>query len=192
VLRRFTLDLARAIALRIGTRQNGLDAMEDARLQKARAALLIAAFLAAAPAHANPESSAREAQCLENAARYYSLPLGLLRAIRRSEGGSTGGWRRNADGSLDYGVMQINSRWLPRLARAGYTAQVLVYDACASIAAGAWILAQALAEGGAWNRGDVDPSAYWRAVGNYHSRTPPRNRRYAERVWARYQIEVGR
>lgn len=162
-----------------------------ARPQRLSRWMLAVALTCAAPVHAQPPSSPQEARCLKSSAHYYSLPLALLKAIRVSEGGSVGGWRRNADGSLDYGVMQINSRWLPRLAQAGYTAQVLVYDACASIAAGAWILAQALAERGAWNRGDVDPSAYWRAVGNYHSRTPPRNRRYAEQVWARYRREVG-
>lgn len=154
--------------------------------------MLCAALVLAAPAHGHPQVSPQEAQCMEGAAHYYSLPLALLRAIRAQEGGSPGRWRRNADGSVDYGVMQINSRWLPRLERAGYTARVLVYDTCASIVAGAWILAQALAEHRAWNRGDADSRVYWLAVGNYHSRTPHRNRRYAEQVWARYLRELDR
>jgi hypothetical protein len=153
--------------------------------------MLAAALIFAAPVHAHPQSSPQEAQCMESAARYYALPLALLRAIRAQEGGSVGAWRRNADGSVDYGVMQINSRWLPRLERAGYSARVLVYDTCASIVAGAWILAQVLADRGAWNRAEANPNIYWRAVGDYHSHTPSRNRTYAAQVWARYLREVG-
>lgn len=153
-------------------------------------AALLLALAFAAPAHAQTLSSSREAQCIDASARYYTVPAALLQAIREQEGGAVGQWRINADGSIDYGVMQINSRWLPRLKQAGYTASLLVYDACASITVGAWILAQALAGRDAWNRPDINPELYWRAVGEYHSRTPHRNRAYAERVWARYQHEV--
>lgn len=150
-------------------------------------ALVFTGLVAPPPAHGQaPESEADEARCVEVAARHYLLPSALLRAIRSQEGGSSGAWRMNADGSVDYGVMQINSRWLPQLAREGYTASVLTYDACACIAAGAWILARALADRSAWNRADADARAYWRAVGDYHSHTPQRNRRYAEQVWTRY------
>jgi soluble lytic murein transglycosylase-like protein len=127
-----------------------------------------------------------EQRCIEASARYNRLPPALLLAIRRQEAGRVGLWRGNADGSYDYGVMQINSRWLPKMEARGYTAQALVYDACASIAAGAWILAQALAAHGSWDRRDAAARAYWLAVGDYHSKTPALNRAYAERVWTRY------
>jgi soluble lytic murein transglycosylase-like protein len=152
---------------------------------------LSAALVLASPVHAHPPVSLNEAPCMESAARYYSLPVALLRAIRAQEGGTAGAWSLNTDGSVDYGVMQINSRWLPRLEQRGYTARALVYDACASIVAGAWILAHAMAERGAWNRSGVNPTVYWQAIGNYHSHTPQRNRAYAEKVWARYLREVG-
>ena len=152
---------------------------------------LTAALLFASPVHARLLVSPNEVPCMESAARYYSLPVALLRAIRAQEGGSAGAWSLNTDGSVDYGVMQINSRWLPRLEQRGYTARALVYDACASIVAGAWILAHELAECDAWNRSGVNPHVYWRAIGNYHSHTPQRNRAYAEKVWTRYQREVG-
>lgn len=154
-----------------------------------RFALLALAMMCAGPADARALPASREAQCIDASARYYSLPVALLRAVREQEGGVVGQWRVNTDGSVDYGVMQINSRWLPRLERAGYTASVLTYDACASIAVGAWILAQALASRDAWNRPDSNPERYWRGVGEYHSHTPHRNRAYAEHVWARYQRE---
>lgn len=134
--------------------------------------------------------AANELHCIDASARYNSLPTGLLLAVRRQEGGRAGFWRRNADGSFDYGVMQINSRWLPVLEPSGYTASALTYDACASIAAGAWILSQSLAARRSWNRPGADPFAYWHAVGDYHSHTPALNRGYAERVWSRYWRDV--
>lgn len=135
-------------------------------------------------AHAWPTD---EAHCIEASARYNRLPPALLLAIRQQEGGQVGRWRLNTDGSIDYGVMQINSLWLPLLRRRGYDEGVLTYDACASIAAGAWILTRALAAHQVWNQSDADPRRYWRAVGSYHSRTPRLNRIYAEQVWKRYR-----
>ncbi|GAC1632180.1 MAG: hypothetical protein NVS9B10_26360 [Nevskia sp.] len=124
--------------------------------------------------------------CLSRMAARFGVPQALLAAVREQEGGRVGGWNANADGSFDYGIMQINSRWLPQLELQGYSAKVLTYDACASIAAGAWILSNALADAGVWRKDAADPHAYWRAVGRYHSRTPSLNRAYAEGVWARY------
>lgn len=168
----------------IGSRRGDALAIESRNRLAVFAALVLT--LSASPAAAQTLPASHEAQCIEAAARYNAVPVALLRAIREQEGGTVGSWHVNADGSLDYGVMQINSRWLPLLSRSGYTASVLVYDACASINVGAWILAQALANRGAWNHDGAVPDAYWRAVGEYHSRTPRRNRAYAEQVWSRY------
>jgi len=135
------------------------------------------------------ESTAQDAsadRCIAASARYNRLPEALLLAIRRQEGGRIGYWHNNPDGSMDYGVMQINSRWLPVLAPKGYTAVALVYNACASIAAGSWILAQQLAGRSTWNQPRANAAAYWRAIGDYHSHTPELNRAYAEEIWARY------
>jgi hypothetical protein len=147
--------------------------------------LCIAGVLAGVAAE--PLYADTEATCLQASAQYNRLPLDLLRAIRQEEAGRVGGWQVNADGSVDYGVMQINSRWLPILAAQGYTARVLTYDACASIAAGAWILVHALSDASAWNRSGIDGRVYWRAVGDYHSHTLRLNRAYAEQVWLRYR-----
>jgi hypothetical protein len=149
---------------------------------KARALVLITALTCARTAAETPA----ELRCIEASARYNRLPPALLLAIRRQEGGRVGFWQENPDGSYDYGVMQINSRWLPTLQPRGYAASALVYDACACIAAGAWILARALAAHGTWNMPSAGARAYWQAVGEYHSRNPALNRAYAEQVWARY------
>lgn len=146
--------------------------------------------LIAAPVYADSVDSLREARCIEASASYNRIPAALLRAIRLQEGGRAGGWHTNPDGSVDYGVMQINSRWLPLLTPKGYNAGALTYDSCASVAAAAWILSHALAQYGAWNRSEINGNVYWRAVGDYHSHTPARNRGYAEQVWNRYRQQM--
>ena len=152
--------------------------------------IFISIGLVAIPAWGDPTGAAREGRCIETSARYNGIPTALLAAIRSQEGGRVGTWHVNADRSVDYGVMQINSRWLPLIVAKGYTAGALTYDACASIAAGAWILAQSLAASGAWNSIDPDDRIYWRAVGSYHSRTPSLNRAYAELVGRRYRTKI--
>ena len=152
--------------------------------------IAILPFTVAAPGMARYDLSTPEAHCIEASAERFGIPMPLLTAIRLQEGGTVGRWHVNVDGSIDYGVMQINSRWLPQLRPSGYTASVLAYNACASISVGAWILAQSLDENGVWSTTHATPENYWRAVGRYHSRTPSLNRFYAERIWSRYQREV--
>jgi hypothetical protein len=135
--------------------------------------------------------------CMVRAAEYFRVPLSILLAVRAQEAGTVGMAQLNVDGSYDYGIMQINSRWLPLLSPVGYTAAVLQDQECANVVAGAWILARELKRAGAWNRSRPQAQAFWRAVGAYHSRDPVRNRVYAEHVWQRYvrlrtAIERGR
>ena len=112
--------------------------------------------------------------CWREAAERYGLNGELLHAIARTESRldprSIG---RNANGSRDIGLMQINSRWLPVLARHGITERDL-FDPCTSIQVGAWILAA-----------NVRRHGYtWDAVGAYNARHPARRAAYARRVRA--------
>ncbi len=50
-------------------------------------------------------------------ASIYNLPPRVLPAIHGVEGGQVGSVHVNADGSQDLGYMQVNTRWLPVLAR---------------------------------------------------------------------------
>ena len=116
--------------------------------------------------------------CMALVASLYQLPPRVLPSIQRVEGGLAGTVSRNTDGSEDYGVMQVNSRWLPALsAYTGLSREEvrhrLVHRACFNIAAGGAILRTYLNE----TKGDL-----MLAVGNYHSHTEARNRSYQLKV----------
>lgn len=107
-------------------------------------------------------------------AGFYQLPPRVLPAIQVVEGGRVGSVSHNTDGSDDLGVMQVNTLWLPALARASRlpVAAVrlrLVDDPCFNVAAGGAIMRTYLIEA----KGDL-----MRAVGDYHSHTPALNRSY--------------
>ena len=116
--------------------------------------------------------------CMALVAQIYALPPRVLPSIQRIEGGRPGLVMTNANGSEDYGVMQVNSVWLPALARytglnAATVRQRLIERACFNIAAAGLILRTHLDRSG----GDL-----MQAVGNYHSHTPVHHDAYRTRV----------
>jgi hypothetical protein len=116
--------------------------------------------------------------CMLATAQAYRLPPRLLPSIQQVEGGAEGMARRNANGSEDFGVMQVNSIWLPVLAaRNGMAPEAvrrrLIADGCFNIAAAGMVMRAALDEAG----GDL-----LRAVGYYHSHTPDLAATYRARV----------
>lgn len=122
------------------------------------------------------------ADCWKEAGQRYSIEPMLLRAIAEVESGMDPKARNhNRDGSYDVGLMQVNSRHLPRLKEYGITEDLLVNDACTSVMVGAWILAEFIQHVG-YN---------WKAVGSYNAGTSPRRaaarKRYVDKVWSRYR-----
>ena len=116
--------------------------------------------------------------CMALVAQIYDLPPRVLPSIQAVEGGRPGLVMTNRNGSEDYGVMQVNSIWLPALVR--YTgldrAEVrhrLIDRPCFNIAAAGLILRTHLNASG----GDL-----MRAVGNYHSHTPVHHQSYRIKV----------
>ncbi|OHX10812.1 invasion protein IagB [Chromobacterium sphagni] len=138
-----------------------------------RACLASMTLLFALPAHAD---------CWEQAGRMFNIEPDLLYAIAQQESGlrpeATG---RNRDGSLDLGLMQINSLHLPRLRRLGIDEKQLLGNACLSVIVGASILSDMMKRYG----------YSWEAVGAYNAGVSPERRmlrmRYARQVWQRYQ-----
>jgi hypothetical protein len=117
------------------------------------------------------------AACLMLASHNYQVPAAVLVGIYKVEGGQIGQQVANTNGSYDLGPMQINTIWMPELARywgvPQSTAKRLVRDdACTNMGVAAWILRQHLQETGSLAQ----------AIANYHSRTPFRGHSYRKKV----------
>lgn len=117
-------------------------------------------------------SGAASADCFHDAASFHRVNPLILRAIAIVEsGGRPEATNRNRNGSVDYGMMQINSIHLPELARYGVGVSDL-YDGCKSVFTGALILRRSIDRYG----------NTWAAVGSYNSATPYFRDRYAAKV----------
>ena len=116
-------------------------------------------------------------ECLKKASETFSIPVPVILAIARTEGGKVGMESVNSNGSYDLGPMQINDRVLvPVLARITgvdqtYMRVVLRDHGCANLTFGTWILRQQYDQSG-----DLAT-----AVGWYHSRTPVHMSNYQEK-----------
>ncbi|MCZ8438960.1 transglycosylase SLT domain-containing protein [Achromobacter xylosoxidans] len=121
-------------------------------------------------------------QCFEAAGARYRIDPLLLYAIAQVESRmQPAAVNHNRDGSVDYGVMQINSVHLPRLKQRGIDARRLLDEPCTAVHVGASILADMISRLG----------YSWDAVGAYNAgaaqgRAAARGR-YAAKVWERYQ-----
>lgn len=121
--------------------------------------------------------------CINDAAIYYHVPATLILSVIKTENGRNGIAVKNKNGTYDLGVMQINTSWLPRLKKQGFTPEKIKSDPCTNVYVGTWILAQGIANGNGW-----------KGVGNYHSYTPKFNERYQLKVkntYAGYQTVLG-
>jgi hypothetical protein len=102
------------------------------------------------------------ASCWEKAGERYRVDPHLLAAIAKVESNfkpdAVNASHERRTGSVDLGLMQINSSWLPTLARHGVTRERL-FDACTSIHVAAWILADLFSRYG----------VTWEAVGAYNA-----------------------
>ena len=108
-------------------------------------------------ANASAVKGARFDRCFEAAAHAYQVDARLLRAIARTESSMTADAVNRAHSartqSIDIGLMQINSQWLPTLARFGIT-EASLYSPCTNVSVGAWILKNLIVRHGeTWNEG---------------------------------------
>ncbi|MCB1530369.1 MAG: lytic transglycosylase domain-containing protein [Rhodospirillales bacterium] len=118
------------------------------------------------------------AACLMLAAQTYAVPPAVLVGIYQVEGGAVGqSVGPNDNGSYDLGPMQINTVWLPDLARrwgvSERTARRWVKDdPCTNMGVSAWILRTHMEETGSLSK----------AIAHYHSRTPRYGYAYKSKV----------
>lgn len=128
--------------------------------------------VAASAAHAGPQQPRTMMDCFNEAGKMYQVPPMLLQSIAWVESRyDKNAKNHNTNGSVDMGVMQINSLWLDPLSEYGVQRKHL-YNACYNISVAAWILRKQINEVG-YN---------WQAVAHYHSRTPEKGESYARKV----------
>jgi len=131
--------------------------------------------------------------CLVKASVRQKLPISVLLALMKTEGGYSGLESPNRDGSYDLGVMQVNDKaWLRRISTMHFggdmraARQEIRDNGCYNVNIGAWIFRQALDEA----HGDTVL-----AVGYYNSHTPLYMHQYQSRVaqnFARVLATFGR
>lgn len=120
--------------------------------------------------------SALAAACASAAANLYQLPQPILPILLDLEGGTVGAVSRNTNGTVDIGPMQVNSHWVPKLAKRYGVGPDVVYskllnDECYNIHVGAWILKTEI---------ELAKGDFWQGVGHYHSRTAVHKRKYMQ------------
>ena len=117
------------------------------------------------------------ADCLDDAAAYQHVSTQLVRAIAQHESGMrANAVNANSNGTEDIGLMQINSSWLPSLARYGIRREHLL-NACVNSYVGTWILASNIKRFG--------PT--WKAVGAYNAVSTQKQLIYANAIYRRLQ-----
>lgn len=122
------------------------------------------------------------ANCWNKAAHYYHVDPYLLYAIANVESGMNPyAVGKNHDGTIDVGLMQINSTHFTALEQHVISERRLMTEPCTSIMVGASILS-----------GMIKVYGYnWEAVGAYNAglkkENYPKRMMYAHKVWEKYQ-----
>jgi soluble lytic murein transglycosylase-like protein len=142
--------------------------------------LLTGALLALVSASASARQPALPHDaCFSSASSRFGVDKRMLVAIAKTESSlnAKAVGPANANGSYDMGIMQINTFWVPKLARLGISKDELM-SACTNIHVGAWILAQNISRHG----------ATWKAVGAYNATTPSKQVIYVNKVQKNYAL----
>ncbi len=118
------------------------------------------------------------AACLLLAAQTYNIPPAVMIGIMTVEGGKVGQAVKNTNDTYDLGPMQINTLWVPQLARfwgvSERTAKHWIQnDACTNLGVSAWILRQHMNE----------TKSLSKSIAYYNSRTPSIGGKYRKKVY---------
>lgn len=122
--------------------------------------------------------TAAAVSCLSLAAANSRLPPAIIVSILAVEGGKVGTASPNEDGSSDFGPGQINSIWVPEVARTVGIDPVeaqrrLQWDECFNIRVTAAILRREI---------DLAGGDFWTGVAHYHSHEPREGQSYMVKV----------
>ena len=127
-------------------------------------------------------SSQTNAFCWNEAAARYNINASVLQSIGQHESGlKPTAINRNNNGTVDVGVMQINSIHFAELQSYGIVPSAL-WEPCTNVMVGAFLLAKSIKKYG----------NTWEAVGAYHSRTPTLKERYALQVYRVFSTQEKR
>ncbi|MGA9045227.1 lytic transglycosylase domain-containing protein [Sulfuricurvum sp.] len=136
--------------------------------------LVLLIFVTATVVQANTD---RYDGYFDEAGKHYNIPPLLLKKIATIESGiNPKALNRNANGTLDYGLMQINSAHLRRLSKWGINEQNIL-DPKVNIFVGSWLLSEHIKTHG-FNL---------QAVGRYHSATPVYKEKWLRRLTASFK-----
>jgi soluble lytic murein transglycosylase-like protein len=113
--------------------------------------------------------------CFEEAGRLYGVSPRLLQGIARVESGlNPAAINRNRNGTVDLGLMQVNSFWLKTL---GTSSRELVDKPCYNVMVGAWILSDCLDRHG----------KTWKAIGCYNATGHDKRVNYSWKIYRELQ-----
>ena len=119
-----------------------------------------------------------QAFCFEEAGRLYGVSPRLLQGIARVESGlNPAAINRNRNGTVDLGLMQINSFWLNTL---GTSSRELIDKPCYNVMVGAWILSDCLDRHG----------KTWKAIGCYNATSHNKRVNYSWKIYRELQKDV--
>jgi soluble lytic murein transglycosylase-like protein len=107
--------------------------------------------------------------------RYNVSPHALVAIATQESKLNAGAINVNKNGTVDYGLMGINTVWLKQLSQFGITEQHLMQP-CINVHIGAWIYSQHVRSFG----------NTWRAIGAYHSKTPSLSSKYVSAIQRHY------
>jgi soluble lytic murein transglycosylase-like protein len=121
--------------------------------------------------------SVLNAFCFEDAGKKYAISPMLLECIARTESNlDPTATNKNKNGSVDIGLMQVNSYWIRIL---GLDRDRLITDACYNTMAGALILRQC-----------IDRHGYtWEAVGCYNAISMDKKTAYSWKIFRQLKSE---
>jgi soluble lytic murein transglycosylase-like protein len=144
--------------------------MRRARIMVSIAGAALAGGVAAAGPRAGDAApfSTEVERCIVPASQFHGVNPHVLRAILKVESGlKPTAVGRNANGTMDVGLGQMNSMHFAELKARGVQPSQL-FDPCVATYVAAWHLKQNIAQHG----------NTWTGIASYHSQTPYFNRRY--------------
>lgn len=126
-------------------------------------------------------SSTSHANCWDYSSRKFGIEVQLLKAIAQVESGmKPSASAKNKNGTVDIGIMQINSIHFQRLKKIGINSHQLQHDPCLNVIVGTSILADMMSVYG----------YSWEAVGAFNAGTSKDRHilrmKYAKKVWTIY------